>query len=96
MKITLQFGEKKFEFEDGEGSGVILEQAVDEISDLLKSVFPLEMEGQRLIVVDQEFADHLMDTDMVEGDEIEERLCDEHKHLAKDDEGKRKLGHQEN
>lgn len=98
MKITIQMGEKKYDFDDGEGSNTFMEYAIDSISDLLKSVFSEEMEGQRLVVLPEELANSLLnDMENEFDDEEEEHLCEEHKHLGKKhDNGKDKLGPQVN
>jgi hypothetical protein len=55
MKVIIQLGETRFRLDDGMGSETPFEAAVDYISDLMKSVFP-EMDGMRLISVDDEMA----------------------------------------
>lgn len=55
----IQLGEDKWEFDDGIGSLTVVELAAEAISNLLKAVYPMEMKDQKLVILDEEFADSL-------------------------------------
>ena len=60
MKVTIQRGDDKWEFDDGIGSVTVLEHAVESFSNLLKAIYPEDMKDQKLIVLDEDFADDLL------------------------------------
>ena len=88
MKVTIQLGENKFEFDDGIGSITMLEHTVDSINNLLKAVYPEEMVGMKLIVLDEDFANDITQ-DMESMEEPEGHHCEEHKHLDEDNKDKK-------
>lgn len=85
MKVTIQRGDDKWEFDDGIGSVTVLEHAVESFSNLLKAIYPEDMKDQKLIVLDEDFADDIL-ADMNSMDIHEAAHLDEeqHQHLEKD------------
>lgn len=70
MKVLIQLGENKWEFDDGIGSSTLLETAVDAISNLLKAVYSIEMKDQRLVILDEDFADQLFRSAIEDNDKL--------------------------
>jgi hypothetical protein len=87
MKVMIQLGENKFEFDDGIGSITMLEHTVDSINNLLKAVYPEDMVGMKLIVLDEDFANDITQ-DMENMEEAEGIICEDHKNLNKGEDKK--------